>query len=56
MLWIIIDVALAVLSLLLLAVLGLGLWRRVKALSRELGRAGELGAEAGATMGQIQTR
>ncbi len=44
--WILIDLALALLALGVLAVLGLGLWRKVKALSRTVGEAGKAVATA----------
>jgi len=47
--WILIDVAIAVAALTVLAVLVLGLWRKVKALSATVTRAGE-------TLGQASDR
>ena len=41
MLWVLVDVLLGVLALIALAVIVLGLWRKVKDLGRELSRAGE---------------
>ena len=41
MTWILIDLAIALVALAVLAVLLLGLWKRVKALSRVVGSAGE---------------
>ena len=49
------DVLLALLALGLLAVVGLSLWRRVKALGREVSRASELVARATAQLEQVQT-
>ena len=39
--WILVDVVLVLLALAVLAVLALGLWRQVKALSRAVSHAGE---------------
>ena len=39
--WILVDVVLVLLALAVLAVLALGLWRQVKALSRAVSQAGE---------------
>ena len=52
--WILLDVVLALLALSLLVVVGLSLWRRVKALGREVSRAGELVAQATAQLEQVQ--
>jgi uncharacterized membrane protein len=46
MTWILIDVAIAVAALAVLAVLVLGLWRKVKALSHTVSVAGETLTEA----------
>ena len=46
MTWILIDVAIAVAALAVLAVLVLGLWRKVKALSTTVSAAGETLAQA----------
>ena len=46
MTWILIDVAIAVAALAVLAVLVLGLWRKVKALSSTVSTAGEMIAAA----------
>ena len=48
--WILLDVALALLALVLLALVARGVWRRTKALSRELSRAGDLVAGASAAL------
>ena len=48
--WILLDVALAVLALVLLGLVARTLWRRVKALGRELSRASELVAGASAAL------
>ena len=39
--WILVDVVLVLFALAVLAVLALGLWRKVKALSRAVSQAGE---------------
>ena len=52
--WILVDVVLALGALLLLAVLLLGLWRKVKALSRTVARAGELMTTATDVLAQVQ--
>ena len=39
--WILVDVVLVLLAMAVLAVLALGLWRKVKALSRAVSQAGE---------------
>lgn len=44
--WILLDLAIAVAALVVLAVLVLGLWRKVKALSRTVTVAGDVVAEA----------
>ncbi|MCW2777645.1 MAG: hypothetical protein JWN17_1370 [Frankiales bacterium] len=41
MIWLLVDVLLAVLALVVLALCGLTLWRAVKALTRQVGAAGE---------------
>ena len=48
--WILLDVALALLVLVLLALVVRGVWRRTKALGRELSRASELVAGATAAL------
>jgi len=53
--WILVDVVLALLSVGLLALVGLSLWRRVKRLGREVSRAGELVAQATAQLEQAQS-
>ena len=52
--WILVDVVLALLALGLLVLVGLSLWRRVKALGREVSRAGELVSRATAQLEQVQ--
>ena len=52
--WILADVLLALLALGLLVVVGLSLWRRVRALSREVSRAGERIAQAASRLEQVQ--
>ena len=52
--WILVDVLLALLALGLLVVVGLSFWRRVKALGREVSRAGELVAQASTRLEQAQ--
>ena len=53
--WILVDVVLALVALGLLVVVGLSLWRRVKALRREVSRAGELVAQATTRLEQVQS-
>lgn len=50
------DVLLALVALALLVGVGLSLWRRVKALGREVSRAGEVVARATAQLEQVQAR
>ena len=52
--WILLDAAVAVLALVLLVLVGLSLWRRVRALGRELARAGELVGGATAALEQLR--
>lgn len=52
--WILIDVAIALLALAVLAVLVLGLWRRVTSLGREVSRAGELVGRATDELAKVQ--
>ena len=53
--WILVDVVLALLALGLLVVVGLSRWRRVKALGREVSRAGDLVAQATSRLEQVQS-
>ena len=52
--WILIDLAIALLALAVLAVLVLGLWRRVKALGSTVARAGEAVAQASEALAVAQ--
>ncbi len=52
--WILVDVLLALLALALLVVVGRTLWRQVRALGREVSRAGDLVAQATAALEQVQ--
>ena len=54
MLWILLDVAIAVAALVVLAVLVLGLWRKVKALSAVVAAAGERLGEASDRLAAVQ--
>ncbi|GAC1443746.1 MAG: hypothetical protein NVS3B26_06350 [Mycobacteriales bacterium] len=54
--WVLIDAVVGVLALLGLAVVGLGLWRKVKDLGREVGRAGESIGRATDELAQLQSR
>ena len=54
MLWILLDVAIAVAALVVLAVLVLGLWRKVTALSATVAAAGERLGEAGDRLAAVQ--
>jgi len=51
--WLSIDVAVAVLGLLVLGGLALRLWRQVRRLSREVGAAGERVARAAAELEEL---
>jgi hypothetical protein len=53
-LWILLDVAIAVAALVVLAVLVLGLWRKVKALSATVAAAGERLGEASDRLAAVQ--
>ncbi len=53
--WILIDVAIAFVALAVLAVLVLGLYRKVKALSRAVGTAGETVAVASDALAAAQS-
>lgn len=53
MTWILVGLAIA-LPLVVLAVLLLGLWGKVKVLTRQLARAGELAEQATATLAAVQ--
>ncbi len=52
--WILLDVAIAVAALAVLAVLVLGLWRKVKALSATVAAAGERVGEATDRLAAVQ--
>jgi hypothetical protein len=52
--WVIVDVLLAVLAVIVLALIGLGLWRKVKDLGREVARAGEVIGRATEELAQLQ--
>ena len=52
--WLLIDLLLGVLALAGLALVVLGLWRKVKALSREVSRAGEAIGSATDSLAQLQ--
>ena len=54
MLWVLIDVAIAVLALVVLTLVGLLLWRRVKALARLVGTAGEQVGTATALLADLR--
>ena len=54
MLWILLDIAIAVAALAVLAVLVLGLWRKVKALSATVAAAGERLGEASDRLAAVQ--
>ncbi|MCW2665821.1 MAG: hypothetical protein JWN57_783 [Frankiales bacterium] len=52
--WILIDIAIALVALAVMAVLVLGLWRRVTSLGREVSRAGELVGRATEDLARVQ--
>ena len=52
--WILVDLALALAALVVLGVLALGLWRRIKSLSRTVSRAGEAVATATDALALVQ--
>ena len=54
MLWVLIDILLGVAALVGLALVVLGLWRKVKELGRELGRAGEAIGRATEELAELQ--
>ena len=54
MLWVLVDVLLGVLALIALALIVLGLWRKVKDLGRELSRAGEVIGRATDELAELQ--
>lgn len=56
MLWIVVDVALGLVALVALALVVLGLWRKVKDLGRELSRAGEAIGQATDELAQLQAQ
>ena len=53
--WILLDVAIAVAALTVLAVLVLGLWRKVKALSAAVTVAGDMVGQAGDRLAAAQS-
>jgi hypothetical protein len=53
-LWVLLDVLLAVAALVGLALVVLGLWRKVKELGREVGRAGEAIGRATEELAELQ--
>jgi Sec-independent protein translocase protein TatA len=53
-LWVLVDVLLVVAALAVLAVLVLGLWRKVRDLGREVGRAGEAIGRATDQLAELQ--
>jgi hypothetical protein len=53
-LWVLIDILLALAALAGLALVVLGLWRKVKDLGRELGRAGEAIGRATEELAELQ--
>jgi len=55
-LWILLDIALGVLALFGLGLVGLSLWRKVKDLGREVGRAGEAIGRATDELADLQAR
>jgi hypothetical protein len=55
-LWVLIDVLLGLAALVGLAMVVLGLWRKVKDLGRELGRAGEAIGRVTDQLAEVQTR
>lgn len=54
MLWVLIDVVMAVAALAVLGVVVLGLWRKVKELGREVSRAGEAIGAATDKLAELQ--
>ena len=54
MAWIVLDVGIGLLAVALLVGVGLGVWRRVKALSGELARAGEVVGGLTAALSELQ--
>lgn len=56
MLWVLVDVLLVLAALVFLAVLALGLWRKVKDLGREVGRAGEAIGRATDQLAELHAR
>lgn len=56
MLWVLVDVALGLVALVVLAVVVLGLWRKVKSLGRELNRASEVIGRATDELAELQAQ
>jgi hypothetical protein len=52
--WVLLDVLLVLLSFVVLGVVLLGLWRKVKELGREVGRAGEAIGRATQELADLQ--
>jgi hypothetical protein len=55
-LWVLVDVLLVLAGLVFLAVLALGLWRKVRDLGREVGRAGEVIGRATDQLAELQAQ
>ncbi|MCW2572468.1 MAG: hypothetical protein JWO88_2526 [Frankiales bacterium] len=56
MLWVLLDVLIGLLALAGLGVVLLGLWRKVKDLGREVGRAGEAIGQATQKLADLQAQ
>ena len=54
--WLLLDLALVLLGLVALVVVGLRLWRGVKALTREVATAGQVVGAAGEDLSRLQQR
>ncbi|MDP9182618.1 MAG: hypothetical protein M3P04_07580 [Actinomycetota bacterium] len=54
MLWVLLDVVIALLAVVILVAVALSLWRRVKAFTREAGEAGEVVGKASDTLAAAQ--
>lgn len=53
--WVLLDIVLVLLAVGFLVVLGLGLWRKVKDLSRAVARAGETIGQATEALAELQS-
>ena len=53
--WVVLDIVLVLMAVGFLVVLGLGLWRKVKELSRAVGRAAETIGKATEQLAQLQS-